>query len=243
MSQAAKPARTVLVTRPAHQAAGLMTALSLRGFTPVASPVLELRHLSATVPGGDHDGLVFTSANGVEAFQALDARRDIPVFAVGPATAAAARKAHYEWILAGDQGAEVLAEIISGRLKSGSRVLYPSARDVAFDLETALKPAGIHVDRIVVYEMEPASSLSGPARDAIRAGCRALFFSARTAKIFHALANAAEETLGSVDATFLFNPDKDITDAGWRSVGVMPRESDEQLAEMLDRHDSIASRA
>ena len=228
--------RTVLVTRPAHQATGLMTALSLRGLTPVAAPVLELKHLPATLPGGDYDGLVVTSANGVEAVAALDARRDIPVFAVGPATAAAARRAQFEWILAGDRGAEVLAEIIAGRLKRGSRVLYPSARDVAFDLEAALEPAGIRVDRVVVYAMEPATALPEPAQAAIRAGCRALFFSARSVEAFLALVPAGPQPLGAVEAVFFFDPPRPVAEAGWARVAVMPPgQEDSAIAEMLDQ--------
>lgn len=200
MSQAHNPSRTVLVTRPAHQAGSLMTALSLRGYRAIAAPVLELHPSDVAIPSDDFDALAFTSANGVSAFAARDARRDIPVFAVGPATAAAARKAQFEQIVAGEAGAEEMAEIIRSRLPNGSHILYPSARDVAFDLQSALSAGGIRTTRVVVYDMEAAKALSPAALEAIGAGCTALVFSARTLSAFVALAVQAGVSLAKVKA-------------------------------------------
>ena len=61
---------------------------TLRGFLPVAAPVLDFHPTDAPLPKGPFDALVFTSANGVAAFAGRDAGRDLPVFAVGGATAA-----------------------------------------------------------------------------------------------------------------------------------------------------------
>ncbi|MFT3810423.1 MAG: uroporphyrinogen-III synthase [Micropepsaceae bacterium] len=207
MSQAHNPFRTVLVTRPAHQAASLMTALALRGYTAVAAPVLEMHPTDVAIPKGDFDALAFTSANGAAAFAARDPRRDIPVFAVGPATAAAARKAHFEWIMAGDQGAEALAGIIAGRLAAGSRVLHPAGRDVAVDLGAALAQSGIAVDRVTLYAMDKAAALSDDALRAIERGCIALLYSRRSAEALVQLADESGVSLA-------------------RTIGVLPLQTD-----------------
>ena len=110
-----------------------MTALSVRGYRPVAAPVLAMHATDMAIPTDEFDALAFTSANGVAAFAARDGRRGMPVFAVGPSTAAAARKAQFQRIVSGEAGAAALAQIIADALPPGAHVLYPSARDIAFD--------------------------------------------------------------------------------------------------------------
>lgn len=164
-----------------------MTALSLRGFTPVAAPVLELHLTDTAIPREDFDALVFTSANGVEAFSARDSRRDLEVYAVGPSTAAAARKAQFSRIVTGEAGAVALAEILRTRLAAGSRVLHPAGRDVAVDLAPLLAPHGISLTAIALYAMELSAGLPDAAKAAIAEGCFVLLHSPRSAGAFGVL--------------------------------------------------------
>ncbi len=239
MSQAHNPLRTVLVTRPAHQAASLMTALKLRGYTAIAAPVLEMHPTDVAIPAGDFDALAFTSANGVTAFAARDPRRDIPVFAVGPATAAAARKAHFEWIMAGNQGAEALAEIISSRLAKGSRVLHPAGRDVAVDLGVALAESGIVVERVALYAMDRVAALPDEALRTIERGCIALLYSKRSAEALVQLANEAgislAETIGVLPLQTKFVSEQ------FRTILVADQSthSDETLIGVLDSLEAV----
>lgn len=165
-----------------------MTALRLRGFLPVTAPVLDFHPTDAPLPKGPFDALVFTSANGVAAFAGRDAGRDLPVFAVGGATAAAARKAQFARIVTGEAGAAALAEMIHAQLAPGSHVLHAAGRDVAVDLAPLLTPHGIRVTRAALYAMEIATALPDTARDAIAAGCFVLLHSPRSAGAFGALA-------------------------------------------------------
>ena len=99
----------VLVTRPAHQAAGMVRKLEHLGAVVSRMPVVEIRELAdfAAVDraldqlrAGAWDWLVFTSANGVHALlRRLDAvgrdLRDlgsVKLAAIGPKTAAALRE-------------------------------------------------------------------------------------------------------------------------------------------------------
>src|SRR5207249_3253187 len=67
--------RRVLVTRPRHQAADLVRRLELLGAVPYVLPAVEIRPLEdwsevddRLARLGEYDWLVFTSANGVQAF-------------------------------------------------------------------------------------------------------------------------------------------------------------------------------
>jgi len=81
----------VLITRPREDAAPLAARLAAKGIDSLIEPLL-LIHL---LPGAPLDlaglqGLLVTSANGVRAFAARQPDRDIPVYAVGDASARAA---------------------------------------------------------------------------------------------------------------------------------------------------------
>lgn len=188
MARSKNASPIVLVTRPAHQAGSLMTALTLRGYTPIAAPVLEFVPIEAVYAEGPYRAIVFTSANAVRAFAQADKRRGLPVYVVGEATAAAARAAQFERVIIGQTGAEDLSTAIMSDLPAGSSVLYPSARDNAFDMSSALRDGAISVDRIVAYAMEPASALPEAARSALANPAFVLLLSARSATAFGRLA-------------------------------------------------------
>ena len=78
----------LLLTRPEDDSAGLAAALSDMGVTALIAPLLWVEN----VPGPMFDldntqGVLLTSANGARAMAARTVRRDIPVYAVGDATA------------------------------------------------------------------------------------------------------------------------------------------------------------
>lgn len=237
MSQPSPDFRTVLVTRPGHQAAGLMTALSLRGYVPVSAPVLEMHACDMAIPEGDFDALAFTSANGVAAFAAREVRRDIPVFAVGPSTAAAARKAQFQKIVSGEADAAALAGLIANALPQGAHVLYPSARDIAFNLDHALSAARIRTTRVVVYEMKIAAALPKAALEAISEGCVALFHSARSLSAFAGLAHGAGASLENVLAVQIGGHSGDDVPAGLNEVLHLlgPGLGEQAVVDFLDR--------
>lgn len=169
-----------------------MTALAARGYTPIAAPVLEMRTLDAAVPDGI-DALAFTSANGVAAFAVRSVRRDLPVFAVGEASAAAARQAGFSYVAAGEAGAAALAPLIAAKLPKGARLLHAAGRDVAGDLG-ALLP-GIAVTRVTLYEMDEAAALPAEALTALQGRAGVLLYSARSAAAFGALAGEAGQAV------------------------------------------------
>lgn len=85
--------------------------------------------------------LAFTSGNGVAAFAALTPERGLPVFAVGDATAAAAREAGFTAVRSASGDLGDLAGMIAAAGLDG-RLLVPGAREPSGDLPSVLAGRG-----------------------------------------------------------------------------------------------------
>jgi uroporphyrinogen-III synthase len=177
-----------LVTRPEEDSAALVAALRARGIEPVIEPML-----SVAPEGGEAialDGvqaLLFTSANGVREFSRRETKRDLPVYAVGDASARAARAAGFADVKSAGRDAEALAKLVGAELKpAGGALLHARGRDTTGHLEAALKSAGFEVRDPVVYRADAARRLSEPVKKMLADGGieLALFFSPRTARGF-----------------------------------------------------------
>ena len=102
--------------------------------------------------------LAFTSANGVRAFADASGERGLKVFAVGAATAQAARTAGFKSVLSADGDVEALAEGIAARRgELRGAVLHPGAAELAGDLSGALETQGVEARRLVLYETAPVA--------------------------------------------------------------------------------------
>lgn len=153
----------VLVTRPA--AAGQRTAekLQRQGHEPHLLPLFAAQHLDLTdelraMPAPS--GIILTSAEGIRAFarypSMISSFSDIPVFAVGKATARAACGAGFTRIKVGSGYGADLAELIRTHVKQGmSPLLYVAGTPRSPTLEQGLDAARIPVCVWVAYRMEP----------------------------------------------------------------------------------------
>ncbi len=183
--------RRVLVTRPVEDAAPLAERLEANGFTAVVEPLLRIRFLEGAGPDlSGLQALAFTSANGVRALAhaAPDAKgKGLAVFAVGPATAEAARAAGFADVRNADGDVAALARlIIDACVAAAGAVLHVAGRARAGDLMGALQGAGLEARRAVLYEAVAAEALSESLRREIEAGDigAVLIFSPRTAGLF-----------------------------------------------------------
>jgi uroporphyrinogen-III synthase len=123
------------------------------GYEPLVAPLLEVRPL----PGGPIDlagvgALAFTSANGVTAFAVRSGERGLPVFAVGGATAAAAREAGFARVSSAEGDVAALAAAIAAHAPFGGDVLHPAAAEPAGDLISALGALGVPARALTAYE-------------------------------------------------------------------------------------------
>jgi uroporphyrinogen-III synthase len=154
------------------------------GHEAVVTPLLAVRNLpDVNVDLSGVSALAFTSANGVRAFAAICPDRALKVFAVGAATALAARAAGFRAVLSADGDVEALAEGIGARRgELRGAVLHPGAAEPAGDLSGALEKHGIEARRLILYETGPVSLSDAEAEDLIRCDA-ALLHSARASQV------------------------------------------------------------
>jgi uroporphyrinogen-III synthase len=214
-----------LITRPIDDTGPLAAALAARGVVAVSEPLLTIRPIAGAAP--DLDGvqaLLFTSANGARAFAAAAARRDLPVFAVGEATADAARRLGFAMVASAGGAVEALAALAAARLDpGGGALLHAAGSVVAGDLAGLLAAAGFRVRRAVLYAADPAAAISPGTATRLRERqiAAAFFFSPRTAAQFVTLARAGrlEETCAVVTA-FSLSPAvaRELAPIAWKGI-------------------------
>jgi uroporphyrinogen-III synthase len=127
----------------------------------ILSPALVIEAKGALPDLGAYRWLIFTSRSGVRQFAALSDRRDIPVYAVGDATADEARKAGMTAISSSGDAADLLARI--GADRASGPMLHLRGAHAAADVTGALSAAGIPADEAVIYTQSRAP-LSAEAR-------------------------------------------------------------------------------
>ena len=146
--------RTLWITRAQPGADATAARVAERGLTPVVAPLVAVRRIpDAAVDLTDAAAIAFTSANAVDAFAELSPERGLRVFAVGDATAAAARRHGFGDVFSARGDVSALAATLAARRgELAGVILYPSAAEPAQDLAAALAPAGLAVRQTAVYE-------------------------------------------------------------------------------------------
>ena len=161
--------QTILVTRPARQAAGLVEPLEALGATVFLLPAMEIAPPLDPEPLDQalrnverYDWIVATSVNGVAALAAQGDReriRDRKLAAVGPATAAAMREAFrapdaVPEEFTGERIADAMGEV------RGLRILLARADLARRELPDRLRAMGAEVDDVVAYRIVRPSGIS-----------------------------------------------------------------------------------
>ncbi len=215
----------VLVTRPEPAATRTAEKLTALGHEPVLLPLSRARHdpqaglraLSGQPPGRGHrpddeplPAIAVTSAEALRALETLGERLtphlDRPLFAVGQATAAAARALGFRTIIAGEGNGADLAEVIAASPHAAGGVIYLAGRPRARGLEDALASAGIPVSVAVCYTMQPLDHdrAAVEARLAPALPEAVLVYSAETARTLLALLQG--EVLGDLCTQMIWHP-------------------------------------
>jgi len=245
---------TALVTRPREDAEGVSQELRQRGLDVTVAPLLDIHYLDAEVDAAGVQGILATSANGVRALARLLPDRDLPVWAVGDATARMAREAGYHKVEAAGGDVHSLAALVKSRCSPETGAfLHAAGSVVAGDLAGDLGAAGFAVRRVVLYEARTAQAVSDDLAGALRSGGigLALFFSPRTAATFVTLIQAAglERTITAITAYALSaNVAHELAALPWAAVRVAADPSQAALLAVLEhdlaagRFDSVVSR-
>ncbi len=160
----------VIICRAQPGADQTAETLENMGFRPVLSPSLELvDDVSVPLPEpSGFNGLVFTSANGVRAFQRRSDDRATPAWCVGPATAEAARRAGFGDIFQSSGDAVALAHFIAQRASGPLSLIHIANRAATGQLKATLLSLGHHAEFAPLYEARPAETLTPAALQVLK---------------------------------------------------------------------------
>ena len=186
---------SILVTRPHPDNEATAKNLRARRHVVLLAPVLKFE------PVAFHDGseagysaVIVTSANAIRAVAPLLpdlGLLQLPLFAVGEHTAAAARDAGFtEVIVAGGDAASLRDKVVQSArdkiVKKKSALLYLAGADLSRDLGSELRAEGFSVVTQTTYRMAPVTILPRDVCEGFAAhGIEAvLHYSRRSARAF-----------------------------------------------------------
>jgi uroporphyrinogen-III synthase len=200
------------VLRPEPGNAATAEAIVALGRVALCLPLFRVRPLPWMPPSSaDHDALILTSANAVRhAGPALAQYADLPVHAVGAATAAAARDAGLRIVATGTGDGRALLDAAAAM--GVGRALLLTARDRAVTVHPAVAAirvvyASDAIDPVDAASLTGSVALVHSARAALRLGEVVLY---RDRVAVAAISPAAAAALGT----------------GWRAVAVADRPTD-----------------
>lgn len=208
----------VLVLRPQPGADETAARARALGLAPVVAPLFAVRPLAWTPPDpAGFDAVMLTSASAArQASDGLAPFKQLPCYAVGESTAAAAEEAGFADIRVGpDDGAALLLMMAENGVRTA---FHACGQD-----HLAFGHPDVAITRVPVYAAEAAGSLPVAAEDML-----ALLHSPRAAALFAGLAGDRSRIRIAAISTKTAR----AAGAGWRSVSVSPRPRDQALLEL-----------
>lgn len=186
---------SILVTRPHSDNEATAEGLRARGHVVLFAPVLKFEPVAFHDESeADYNGIIVTSANAIRAVAPQLQNRELlqlPLFAVGEHTAAAARDAGFvRVIVAGGDAAALRDKVVQSArdkvVKKKSTLLYLAGADLSRDLGGELGAEGFNVVTQTTYRMAPVKHLPREVCEGFAAhGIGAvLHYSRRSARAF-----------------------------------------------------------
>ena len=217
----------LLILRPQPGAAASAARATAMGLQAAVAPLFHLRATEWEAPdSGEVDAVLLTSANAARLGGEGIARfATLPCYAVGPATADAARSVGFDDVRAGSgDGKAALQLIVRDRVK---RVLHFCGRD-----HVPLEDPRVGVVRRIVYAAEEVDAFPAVAVDALRAGAMPLVHSARAGSLLGAMVDASGLNRGGIRLAAISDAAAAAAGIGWQSVAVAADPRDEALLEL-----------
>jgi uroporphyrinogen-III synthase len=212
--------RRVLVLRPEPGASATVEKARQLGLDATAIPLFEVESIAWEAPDAERfDGLLLTSANAVRySGDRLKLLRGLPVYAVGEATAEAARQAGFDVAYAGDSGVDQLLDSIGPGLK----LLHLRGED--------WHEPGTAQQRITAIPVYRSRALETPDLSGV-AGSVALIHSPNAGRRFAELVGDR----GSVAIGAISPAAAEAAGSGWQCVAAADRPSDDALLALAGR--------
>lgn len=185
----------VLITRPEADAEALKSRIEELGCRATLAPLVAI--VPNAIPLSAIAGataLVTTSRNALKALAgspALGLAKSLPLYVVGPGTAAMAREIGFTDVIEGAGTSADLAATLSAQGRSdGGTFAYLRGDVLAFDLEAALKRAEVNVVSVAAYRSVAAETLAPSVAAALARGeiDAVMLMSPRTAETWARLA-------------------------------------------------------
>jgi uroporphyrinogen-III synthase len=233
--------RSVLITRPQPAADEFAEKLRRAGFQAYVAPVMEYVALGVSIPLlSGFDALIFTSAQAVHAFAEKSSERNLPVLAVGDATAATAVKRRFTKVYSARGTSDDVASLIKSKRQELSlkRLLHVCGEDTVTDMNAAMLGLGIEIARLVLYKAVFLESFPDKIMQALLQGKidTVTFFSARTAAQFLKIVQQRELRALSVRLEAVCMSERiaaEIKSMLWRAVRVAHHPDMEGMMEIL----------
>jgi uroporphyrinogen-III synthase len=206
--------RPIAVIRPEPGNRVTAAAIEASGRRTVRLPLFEAGPIAWEVPDpASFDALIGTSANAFRhGGDGLAHLLDLPVYAVGEATAEAARRAGFRVAAVGSTGS---AELIAAAGTAGvHRALHLAGR------ERTVEPGGIVAQVITVYATDPIEVTAAAARRL--AGSVVLVQSARTGERLGEIVDAHRIDRSGIALVGISRRAADAAGSGWETVVVPP---------------------
>lgn len=213
----------------------------MRGHEALIAPLLDIRfHDGAEIDLDGVQAILATSANGIRALARRSGRHDVPVFAVGPQTAEAARAVGFADVKSADGDAAALAEAAMRWATPQAGALYhPGGTQTKAGLAERLTAAGFTVRSETLYEAAPLPQFPPDIVAALKAGAigAVLLYSPRSGRIFADVVRAAglERACCHLDALCISKAAAEALDGlVFRAVRVAHHPDQEGLLRLLD---------
>lgn len=183
----------VLVTRPSPDSETTAVSLRARGFEAMQAPMLRFEPVACSGLDADYGAVILSSANALRAVEGQlgGVLLKRPLFAVGEATAAAARSAGFGKVTAAEGDAAALRDLVRDGVKKrqfrkSDALLYLAGADLSHDLAGELAADGLTIVTVTTYRMAALSSLPRGACDAFASNAieAVLHYSQRSARAF-----------------------------------------------------------
>lgn len=225
----------LLLTRPENDSIGVRDALADMGIDSVIAPLLRIENIPGPDIATDNlQGFLVTSANGVRALAKRTDNRDLPVYAVGDATARAAREIGFGAVTSASGDVDDLATLVTHACEPTSGSFYHAAGTItAGDLSGRLQRAGFDVVRGKIYEAKTVDKLPESAETALKDKLinGVVIFSPRTAQTFtHVVKQAGLiENLKDIQLIALSQNVQNAAGMGWGEIIVAESPTQESL--------------